>query len=245
MVKKGGRQQAPARRFYLTLGVIAFVGAVVLVYVLTRPPAPQLAQVIDPSAPLPDAEPYVAGDTTAPVRIQEFADYQCPACASFAVLTEPDVRQRIVNQGLASYHYYDFPLPQHRNSVPASLAAACADEQGRFWEMHDRLYGGQDRWAFERNPKGVFEDFARALGLDVGAWEDCYDDRRHLPRIQANSVLGQSIGVSSTPTFVINGRMVTGDIGYDQMRALVDSAAATASRRGGVLGDTAVGASPR
>jgi protein-disulfide isomerase len=230
LVKQRGRQQAPARRFYVTLGIIAFLGAVGLIYVLTRPGAPQLAQTIDPNAPLPDAQPYVLGDTTAPVRIMEFADYQCPACAEFAVLTEPDLRRRIVQEGLASYHYYDFPLPQFRNSIPASLAAACADDQGRFWEMHDRLFNGQDRWAFARNPKGMFEDYAREIGLDAGAWEACYDDRRHLGRVQANAALGAQIGVGRTPTFVINGQLVEGALGYDRLRALVDSAAARAPR---------------
>ena len=97
-------------------------------------------------------QPYVMGDSNAPVVIEEFADYQCPSCAHYATLTEPDVRKRIIEPGLAYYKFYEYPLPNHRHSPAASLAAACGDEQGMFWEMHHQVFNAQDQWGF--GPRG-------------------------------------------------------------------------------------------
>ena len=227
------RQPAGSSRrpFYIGLAAIALAGIAIIAYVATRPRADAVTMV-DPSMPLPAGTGYLLGDSTAPVQILEFADFECPACADFAVITEPDVRQRLVESGIASYRFFDYPLPQHRNSWNASHAAACAAEQGKFWEMHDLIFQhqlGSDGWAGKRNPKGQFEDFAKQIGLDAGQWEACYDSRKYQRQIAANQAEGQRRQVSSTPTFIIGKRMVVGSIPYDRLAAYVDSARADAA----------------
>jgi protein-disulfide isomerase len=108
------------------------------------------------------------------VKIIEFADFECPGCGNFATVTEPDVRKRIIEPGLANMTFYDFPLPQHKNSRAAHNAAACAADQGKFWEMHDRLFNSQDQWNTQAtdNPKPFFEKYASDMGLDAKTWED-------------------------------------------------------------------------
>ncbi|HUF25618.1 MAG TPA: thioredoxin domain-containing protein [Gemmatimonadaceae bacterium] len=219
---RGGRQSQ--RSFYFVLGAVALVGAVALIYIATRPPQRPMVTTIDPAANTGEARPHVYGDPNAPVTIAEFADFQCGWCAQFAIVTQPDVKRRIVDAGLANYHFYDFPLPGHANAFPAAHAAACAADQGRFWEMHDQIFMGQNDWAPRRNPKGAFEEYARQIGLDTREWERCYDDQRHQERIQANAAEGMRRGVSSTPTFIIGNRMVSSAVGYDVIRAQVDSA---------------------
>jgi protein-disulfide isomerase len=171
------------------------------------------------------------GKVDAPVKILEFADFECPACAGFSVVTEPDVRTRIINTGLANITYFDFPLTQHRNTVAASNAAACADEQGKFWPMHDRLFQAQDEWNGEAtdSPKAFFKRYAQEIGLDVAKWEACYDARKYQKRIGANLADGLRRGVGSTPTFVIGNKLYRGMSSYDAMKAIVDSVAETAS----------------
>lgn len=214
--------------FYAILVVIAVVGASILAYAMMRKPsaAPATPIAIDPATAGP-SQGYLIGKADAPVKILEFADFECPACGRFAIITEPDVRKRIIDTGLASLTYYDFPLPQHRNSQPASNAAACADDQGKFWPMHDQLFGGQDEWNTEAtdNPKPVFMKYASAIGLDVAAFETCYDARKHQKRIEANFAEGDRRKVNSTPTFVIGDKMVANALSYDELRAMVDSAA--------------------
>jgi protein-disulfide isomerase len=229
-----GRARAASTRptlFYVVLGAIALAGVSGLAYVALRPTTAAVTPPAQVPTNLADAgppQPYVLGSPGAPVQILEFADFECPACGNFATITEPDVRTRIIDAGLASFAYYDFPLPQHRNSYPASHAAACADEQGRFWEMHDRIYGAQDRWSSEAtaNPKPAFRDIAQSIGLDVRRWESCYDTRKYQQRIDANVAEAVRRGVNTTPTFIINGSAHRGSMGYDELKAQVDAAAA-------------------
>jgi protein-disulfide isomerase len=219
------------RKFYMTLGAIAIIGAAMVAYAATRPSAADTVTTIDPSL-LRTGEPqgFVMGSPTAPVEIVEYGDFECGWCAQFAMVTEPDVRQRLVQTGQARFRFVDFPLQMHRNTMPAHLAAGCAADQNKFWEMHDRIFRGQNDWnaAATSNPKRVLAGYARELGLDEDAWEECFDSKKHLPRIQASIAEGNRLRVGSTPTFVINGKMITTAVTYDRLKALVDSASAAA-----------------
>lgn len=217
--------------FYVVLGAIAAAGIGGLAYAALSKGEPTTA--VDAPQPLPAgantaARGYMLGDSSAPVQIVEFADFECPSCARFATITEPDVRARIIETGLANLTYFDLPLPQHRNSQAASNAAACADDQGKFWAMHDQIYARQHEWSTyaTNNPKGSLRGAAQAAGLDLNAWEECFDARRHQGRIDANVAEAGRRGVGSTPTFFIGGKMFTGAITYDDLKAAVDSARA-------------------
>jgi protein-disulfide isomerase len=205
--------------------VLVLLGGGLLGYLATRQKAP-VASRIDPSLPPAVAKGYVLGRPDAPVHIMEFADFECPACANYTVVTEPDVRKRIIDSGLAQVTYYDFPLPQHKNTLVASEAAACANDQGKFWEMHDRLFQGQGDWNTEAtsDPAKVMKGYAKDLGLDVDRWQQCVDQRTHERDILANKAEGERHHVNETPTFVVGDRIVPGAIGFDQLRAFVDSA---------------------
>ena len=214
--------------FYYALGAIALIGASILVYSMTRKPAAVVGQEIkyDPATSGP-AQGYTIGKADAPVEITEFADFECPGCGNFAMVTEPDVRKRIIEPGLAKLTFYDFPLPQHRNSQPAHNAAACAADQNKFWEMHDRLFATQDQWNTQAtdNPKPFFEKYASDIGLNTKVWEACYDSRKHQGRILANANEGERRQISSTPTFIVGDKLYPGSLPYDVLKAIVDSAA--------------------
>jgi protein-disulfide isomerase len=216
-------QKPSQKNFAAILIAIAVVGAAALGYVATRPKAGPVA--VDPNLPPAQAEGYLIGKADAPVQIIEFADFECPACGQFATLTEPDVRARLVNTGLASVRFYDFPLPMHKNTWSASNAAACANDQGKFWEMHDRLFYAQDLWNGEAtsNPDKKMKGFAEELKLDMAKFETCYDSKVHYPRIKANGAEAERRGVGQTPTFIIGGKMYPGSMPYDQIKKLVDA----------------------
>jgi protein-disulfide isomerase len=172
---------------------------------------------------------YVLGSADAPVEIVEYADYMCPHCGSFSAVQFPDVKTRLVDAGRVRWVFRDYPLQGNPHSRTAAHATACADEQGRFWEMQEKIFAGQAQWARPGNPAGAFRDMARSLGLDVGAYNDCMKSNRHAGRIEASYLEGNRIGVNSTPTFLIGGRLYAGNQPFDVIRALVDSLAPVAA----------------
>jgi protein-disulfide isomerase len=213
---------------YVILIVVAVVGASLLAYSATRKPkAEASAPMVVDAATAGPAQGYLIGKADAPVKIVEFADFECPACGRFATITEPDVRKRIIDTGLANLTYYDFPLPQHHNSVRASNAAACADDQGRFWPMHDQLFAAQDEWNTEAtdDPKPFFMKYVSVIGLDAAKFESCYDARAHQKRIEANFAEGERRKIGATPTFFVGDKAYANALSYDQLKAIVDSAA--------------------
>jgi len=224
-----GRNSNPPKAFFWILGLIALIGVAALGYVASRPKSSTVVADVADTTNAGPAQGYLIGKVDAPVKILEFADFECPSCGGWATVTEPDVRSRIINAGLANLTYYDFPLTQHRNTIAASNAAACADEQGKFWQMHDRLFQAQDEWNGEstEQPKPFFKRYASEVGLDVQKWESCYDARKYQKRISANLADGIRRGVNSTPSFIIGNKLYAGMRTYDEMKMLVDSVART------------------
>jgi protein-disulfide isomerase len=221
------------KNFAIAVGAVALLGAGAIVMVSNSGKAPVVT--LDPTIKPSIASGYVMGSHDARIEIAEFGDFECHGCGVWFDMTEPDVRERLVQTGLVRFRFYDFPLPipSHANALSAHVAAGCSDEQGKFWEMHDRLYRGQAEWnmAATANPKKVFEGYAKAIGLDAGEWGKCYDERRPLPHFMANIAEGQRLGVGGTPTFLIGNKMVNEVLSFEKMKQLVDSALAdTASR---------------
>ena len=231
----------PSRRnFYSLLIAIALGGVAALVYVMKKPPSADSAADAQAAyaaaqrdyAKAGPAQPYVMGNPKAPVVIEEFADFECPVCGTYATVTEPDVRKHIIDAGLAYYKYYDFPLPMHHNTQTASNAAACADEQGKFWQMHDQIFAGQDGWGLNPdgatqvtdNPEPIFVGYAKTLGLNMTQFEQCLTSRKYQPRIDANAAEGFRRNVNQTPTFFVNGKMMPGSLPYDVLKKAVDDA---------------------
>jgi protein-disulfide isomerase len=179
------------------------------------------------------ARGYTIGSPSAPVEIAEFADFECPSCGSFAAITEPDIRKNLVATGKVKYTFYDFPLMNlHPNTITASMAAACADDQGKFWELHDAIFENQFEWSGQAtgNPRGVISVYAQRLGLDMPKWNACMDANTHLERIRANYALGLTKQVGSTPTFYVNGtKLETRSNSYDEIKAAVDAATPAAA----------------
>jgi protein-disulfide isomerase len=233
------RRAQSTKPFYIALAVVAVIGAVLIWRAAGR--GGSAPRAIDVQATAAQAEGYLLGNPNAPVQIMEFADYECPHCGEFATITEPDVRKRIVEAGLASYRFFDFPLPGFRNSIPASNAAACASDQGKFWEMHDRLFHSQPEWSSQvtSNPRKIFLRYAKDIGLNTDEWGKCYDEQRHMPRILANREEGIRRHVQSTPTFVIGNKQIEGAIPFDRIKAYVDSAAAQFAQQATTRADSA------
>jgi len=212
--------------FYLGLGVIALAGAA-FIY-LARGRGPEVT-VVDAPPPLTDGPVFpghVLGSDSAPVTLVEYADFECGACAQFAILTGPDVKQRLVATGQVRWVFRDMPLGMHRNAMTAHHAAQCAAEQGRFWEMHDQIFFNHGRWVPERRPERALRELAGGIRVDLDRYDECMSSGRYMDRLQQLQADAAARGIGSTPTFEINGQRVSGALLYDDLRKLVDQAAA-------------------
>ena len=230
MVKPGKGGSGEKRGFYILLVVAAIAGIAILSYVATR--SSGRVTMLDDITPVPN-QGHGIGSDTAPVEVVEFADFECPGCGIFANLTEPDMRTRLVNTGMIRFRFMDFPLDIHPNTRTAHLAAWCAGDQGKFWEMHDLIFQNQDRWATQvnRRPAAFMDGLARQAGLNMAAFESCMDSQKFAPQIQANYEAAVARGVPSTPTFIIGNKMISDVLSYDALKRYVDEAIAAAPPR--------------
>jgi protein-disulfide isomerase len=213
-------RHAPAPRrstllpFYIVLGVVALGGIVLLVRQFAGgggSAATTMQQVMLTPEQLNRVPGIAQGRPDAPVTIMEFADFQCPACATFANFVKPLLDDHL-RAGRVRFVWYDFPLVQiHRNAVLAARAGRCAHEQERFWPYHDVLFGRQASWSEAGGAVDLFVDYAAQAGLDRGAFSSCLRSDRYRQEVSENYQFGESLGVSGTPTLFVNGRRL-GDI---------------------------------
>lgn len=218
-----------ANRFYLLLLVLAVGGGGILFWQMRLKPPSIPANVVVTAADTAGFSGYYQGSPDAPVVITEYADFQCPACQAFEMIQFPDVQQQLIQSGKVRWRYRDFPLNIHSFSRLAAHAAACADDQGRYWEMHAALYQGQGDWARESEPSGTFRDYGKRIGLDPAAYDECMRSAKHAGRIQASYEEGTRAGVGSTPTYLIGGRLYEGVQNSDKLKHLADSIAGAAA----------------
>lgn len=141
----------------------------------------------------------VMGDKDAKVTMVEFTDYQCPFCGRAFRQTYPPVVAEYVKTGKLRYVIHDYPLQQiHPNAFKAAEAVRCAGDQGKYWEMHDRLFGDQKAL----DEKGL-QASAQALGLDTKQFQQCLDTGKYKTEINDEIKVGASLGVTGTPTFFL------------------------------------------
>ena len=217
-------------RFYTFLGAVAVVGIGLLGYQLSKPATVSIpANVTVQPSDTAGFRGYVKGSDSAAVEITEYADYQCPFCQTFATLQMPTIDERLIKTGRLRWRYRDFPLQQHPYSRIAAHSAACADEQGKFWPQHERIYEGQSEWAESRDGADIFRRYAREVGLDLAKYDACMSSGKYAGRIQASYEEGARAGVSSTPTLLVGGRLYQGRFDSDAITRLVDSLAPRAT----------------
>ena len=210
-------------RFYVILLVVAIAGGGFLFWQVRRGVPSIPANVTVTAADTAGFQGYFLGNVDAPVVITEYADYQCPGCQSFDMVQFPDIVRQLVETGKVRWRYRDFPLNIHPFSRLAAHSAACADDQGRYWEQHASIYQGQSKWARETEPSGTFRGYAERIGLDLKVYDECMMSAKYAGRIQASYDEGVRLGVNGTPTFLIGDRLYGGLSNSDALKALVDS----------------------
>ena len=163
-----------------------------------------------------DNDPII-GNPNAPITIIEFSDFQCPFCARFHIQTLPAIMNEYINDGKVKLVFRDFPIQSiHPNAVPASIAAECANEQGKFKEMHDILFEKQNEWS-KKNTDNViilFNQYALKLGLEEGKFNSCLKNGKYIEEIQKDLDDGRTYGITGTPGFFIGND----EIGFVELK---------------------------
>ena len=137
------------------------------------------------------------GSNTARLTLIEFSDYQCPFCARHTKDTNPQLQKEYVDSGKVRYVFFDMPLESmHKSAFKAAEATRCAGDQGKYWEMHERLFASQqmlEPWSAH----------AQALGLDGKMFEACMNGGKYAQAVRADIAVAQKLGISGTPSFLL------------------------------------------
>jgi protein-disulfide isomerase len=234
----GRRQEIRARRrrerirnrlvWILVVILVAVFITFVLVVPSLRPPDLGEIVVITPPARTAAANGTSIGDPEAPVRLDVWEDFQCSGCQSYSENLEPQIIQAYVETGQVYYTFHQYPFIDggRGESHQAANASMCAEDQGRFWDYHDMLFAN---WLGEN--VGSFTDprlvaFAERIGLDMEAFNACFEDNAFSTQIVEDFQAGQDMGVSSTPSIFVDGEPVVSSAGQGFIPSFEDIAAA-------------------
>lgn len=210
--EKMKKQQARNR---LIMIIPITLGAILIVLAFVLPQLRKAGSIITVTpASLPNANGLTLGDPNAPVTIDVFEDFQCPACQYFTENIEPLIIQNLITPGNVKYTFHNYPFIDGNGATSggesdqAADASMCANEQGKFWDMHAILYAN---WNGEN--KGNLNNtrlkaMAEAIGLDMNSFNDCFNANKYEDDIQADFKLGGDMGVSGTPSVFVNGAKV-------------------------------------
>ena len=221
------------QKLYLPVSIVVAAVLISGTLLYTRPNkngvAPTQGNVpvkVDVSA---DDDPYL-GNSSAPVKIIEFSDFQCPFCRAFWKDTLPLIKKDYVDTGKVQFVYRDFPLSFHPASVPSALAADCAKEQNKYWEFHDKMFSEEEKKGTGTITYGVTElkKWAKEIGLNTGNFNQCLDSQKYKAEVDKDTADGSKAGVSGTPTSFINGIAIVGAQPYSNFKTAIDKALAEA-----------------
>lgn len=173
----------------------------------------------------------ILGDKNAPITIVEFGDYQCPFCKRFHQETLPDLKSNYIDKGIVNLVWMDFPLESiHQNAVVTSIAGECAEEQGYFWELHDRMFVEQENW--QGLPTSIaindFKRYASEIGMNENDFNSCLDSEKYKQKVMDDFSYGSRTGISGTPAFFVGNQqvgfvLITGAQPYSVFESVIET----------------------
>lgn len=200
------------------IGVASLILIVGAVFFLGQSSGKSTPVIAESGVLIKEDSQKIATDS-AKVNIVEFSDYECPACAA----ANPIIKQ-VVNdyQGKVNFYYRHFPLPQHKNAQKAAALAEAAGEQGKFWQMHDLLFGKQDEWIKPSDTMALFLNYAQQLDLEQEKLKKDMESEKLTNRIKRDLNDATSLSLNATPTFFVNGEKME-SFAYETFKNKIDS----------------------
>ncbi|HEX4683443.1 MAG TPA: thioredoxin domain-containing protein [Gemmatimonadaceae bacterium] len=155
----------------------------------------------------------IAGDSSATIWVIMASDFQCPFCKEWHDASFAPIMRDYAEKAKIRLAFVNMPLSMHQNAIPASEAAMCASVQNKFWPVHEALFASQGQWETLPDPVPKFDTLVAAAGADMRRWRQCMKSHSTLPLIKADHDKLRSAGVSSTPTFFVDGKMLVNAAG--------------------------------
>lgn len=228
-VIKQEREKKQKRQRYTTILIVCGVALVVVALMII----PSLTAKNIKSISRPNANFNAMGDPNAPVKIEEFSDFQCPYCQLFAEQTEPLIVDEYVSTGKVYFVFTPYgPSGNYigQESEDATKAAFCAADQNKFWEFKDQLYGHLTGENVGDYAVANLENFAKDVGLDMTKYNTCFSENTFEQKIADGITAGKDAGVGGTPSFIINGKLIEGALPYESFKQEIDAALAAAGQ---------------
>ena len=208
-------------------GAALIIAAVLMLPTITSALTP-VGEFVQPSInPRPMANANTMGDPNAPVVIDIFSDFGCSHCGDFALGNEERIAQDYVATGQVYFIYHSTgSLLGHPNTPVAAEAAYCAGDQNKFWEYHDIIFSNQASLFLDLYAKidKTLSAYAESLGLDMGAFNACVDSGKYSDLVKQDEINARQVGISSTPSFLINGTLYVGNISYEEFQKAIELA---------------------
>ena len=235
MMREKRQRQARLQRFGM-IGIIV-VGALLVAAALIYPNLKPIGEIVTPAASAtqhPMAQGNAMGNPDAPIKIEEFSDFQCPFCARFHNETESLLVNAYVTNGTVYFVYRSFGDFIGPESGASAEAAYCAGDQDKYWEYHDILFANQTGENIGAFSNRRLQAFAKALSLDTGAFNSCLNSGKYADRVAQDGVDAKAAGVTGTPAFLltysVNGeqkqRFINGAVPYSQFQTEIEGALA-------------------
>jgi protein-disulfide isomerase len=202
----------------------AIVLLVVLLMVFNQ--SPPAAAIKAPDVPAEWLNRNVMGDPNAPITVQIWEDFLCPACRQWTTTVEPQVIDQYVKSGQIQLEFRQFPLSGHApGSNMAAMASLCAADQGAFWTYHNRLFMGQDQGQAGFTIDALTR-YADELDLDSRALLECMSSQKYRDEVAASANEALQLGLNATPSVLVNGTRMTNPFDLNEFAALVEAAPA-------------------
>lgn len=207
------------KRIASWIGFFVLVGLVIwgLIVANTRPPRPM--RVVSLPDPVTVAD-WSLGSTTADTVLVEYSDFQCPSCA----LYHPLLEKLVLEHGSQfRFVYRHFPLPQHKNAVPAAIASEAAGKQGKFWEMHKQIFEHQADWSELAGAAATdaFISYAEKIGLDMAQFRADLSDKTIAEKVSGSFAIARKAGIPGTPALFLNGVLINTPPNYESLVSLI------------------------
>jgi protein-disulfide isomerase len=192
------------------------------IYAASTQPSSTTSQQSNITLPKVTASDFQTGSPTAKVTLVEYSDFQCPACKAYY----PVVKQLQKDYGDRLHFVYRFfPLENiHKNAAVSAEAGYAASKQGKFWEMHDKLFETQDSWAPLPDPTDTFVGYAKDLGLNVDQFKKDYSSDTAQKFVNDSYQTALNMGLQGTPSFFLNGKFIDNPQGYQPFKDVIDQA---------------------
>lgn len=209
------------KRIAIWIGFVVLVGLIVWGVVVANNRASQPRPIVKVELPEPVTDlDWSLGSTTSSTVLVEYSDFQCPSCGLYFPLLEKLVKD---HGSEFRFVYRHFPLPQHKNAVPAALASEAAGKQGKFWEMHSMLFTNQSAWEEIDDTSAVFDAYAAKIGISVPQFKTDLSDPALVKKVNDAFTTARRAGIPGTPALFLNGKMIDTPSSYELLEKTIQN----------------------